>query len=221
MLGDILLKIEKMHEFVEDCASNGSLSLIDKDIILQNLRDIYLDMSSVNVGDLDSDFEDDFENENIVLFDSKNSLKQIENIDENTVSNDPEVENVIVGEPAIVECDRECDQIIQEDISQTTKQQVVCSEPEEQVVYSAPEEEVVYMAPDQNDLEKSMTEDQRSLIISELCGGDETKYNKLINDLYSFTDLDECLIYISEQFADNQNSASVAMLADKMAERLV
>ncbi|MEG1649995.1 MAG: hypothetical protein RR277_08910, partial [Rikenellaceae bacterium] len=97
MLGDILLKIEKMHEFVEDCASNGSLSLIDKDIILQNLRDIYLDMSSVNVGDLDSDFEDDFENENIVLFDSKNSLKQIENIDENRVSNDAEIENVIVG----------------------------------------------------------------------------------------------------------------------------
>lgn len=207
MIGDLLLKIEKLHEFIDDCVTNDSLSLIDKDIILQNLRDIYLDATKMSISDLDSDY-DDFENENIVLFDSKEPLKQIETVCEESVESDEDAEMQSVENGAAEES---------EDFNSNDN---VTVELAVENLTLEDDEDVVYVSSEESDLEMSITDDQRSLIIRELCSMNEDRYYELINKLNSFTDLDDVLIYISEEFSECQNSESAVLLADKMAERL-
>lgn len=212
MLGDLLLKIEKLHEFVDDCVSSGSLSLIDKDIILQNIRDIYVDASRIDLGDFDDNFDDDFENENIILFDSSEPLKQIE------ITLDEQNGDQANDEELLLDSAKQ--ELIDNQQDSKSESQIE-NEPQTHIEPLIEEQEqVVYMSSGDNDLEMSISDYEKDLIIRELCSMDESKYSKLIDKLNSFAELDDVLIYISEEFPASQNSEAAVLLADKMAERL-
>ncbi len=71
-----------------------------------------------------------------------------------------------------------------------------------------------------NDLRKAIGLNDRFLMIRDLFAGDAARYEDTIDTLNEFDDLDECMIYIVENFAWNPDSEGAKMLVSLIERKL-
>ena len=70
------------------------------------------------------------------------------------------------------------------------------------------------------DIRKAIGLNDRFLMIRDLFGGDATLYDKTITRLNEFDDLDECMIYIVENFRWNPDSEGAKLLVSLLERKL-
>ena len=70
------------------------------------------------------------------------------------------------------------------------------------------------------DIRKAIGLNDRFLMIRDLFGGDATLYDKTITRLNEFDDLDECMIYIVENFSWNPDSEGAKLLVSLIERKL-
>ena len=71
-----------------------------------------------------------------------------------------------------------------------------------------------------DDLHKAISLNDKFLMINDLFGGDAGKYEDTINTLNEFEDLDECMIYIVENFAWNPDLDGAKLLVSLIERKL-
>lgn len=71
-----------------------------------------------------------------------------------------------------------------------------------------------------DDLHKAISLNDKFLMINDLFGGDAGKYEDTINTLNEFEDLDECMIYIVENFAWNPDLEGAKLLVSLIERKL-
>lgn len=71
-----------------------------------------------------------------------------------------------------------------------------------------------------DDLHKAISLNDKFLMINDLFGGDAGKYEDTINTLNEFEDLDECMIYIVENFAWNPDLDGTKLLVSLIERKL-
>ncbi len=99
---DLLIKAEALHDFIEERSEKGSICLIDKDIILQGIRNLYVAANRIIVDDnFDSDIDDDiigddvnddFDNGGVIIYDShadENDSDSTETDSDSTETDEP------------------------------------------------------------------------------------------------------------------------------------
>ena len=70
------------------------------------------------------------------------------------------------------------------------------------------------------DLRKAIGINDKFLMIRDLFGGDAELYNTTIDRLNAFGDLDDCMIYIAENFSWNPDSAGAKLLVSLIERKL-
>ena len=115
---ELLIQIETLHDFIEECNENGSICLIEKDIILQDIRNLYTSAKKIVLDtDYNSDLDDDFDNSGIVLYNSHDNEKAPES---EVIDNNLE-EGECYGDTAII------------DTQEATEEEVAEEEEEESI----------------------------------------------------------------------------------------
>ena len=71
-----------------------------------------------------------------------------------------------------------------------------------------------------SDLRKAIGLNDRFLMIRDLFDGDASRYEDTISTLNEFDDLDECMIYIVENFAWNPDSEGAKLLVSLIERKL-
>lgn len=69
-------------------------------------------------------------------------------------------------------------------------------------------------------LQNAIGINDRFLLINDLFDGDDCEYDKAINELDSFDNLDDCIIYIAENFAWNPNSDGAKLIMQLLERKL-
>ena len=70
------------------------------------------------------------------------------------------------------------------------------------------------------ELRKSIGINDKFLLIRDLFGGSAVEYEKAMESLESFTDLDEALVFIHENYRWNPNQEAAGMLIDLLTRKL-
>jgi hypothetical protein len=70
------------------------------------------------------------------------------------------------------------------------------------------------------DLRKAIGLNDKFLMIRDLFGGDAARYEDTIDTLNEFDDLDECMIYIVENFRWNPDSEGAKLLVSLLERKL-
>lgn len=70
------------------------------------------------------------------------------------------------------------------------------------------------------DLAAGVVQQRRFLLARDLFGGDMDACGRTIDRLNEFDDLDECMIYIAENFDWNPNSDGAKLLVDLIERKL-
>jgi hypothetical protein len=70
------------------------------------------------------------------------------------------------------------------------------------------------------DLRKAIGLNDKFLMIRDLFGGDADRYEDTIDTLNEFEDLDECIIYITENFRWNPDSEGAKLLISLIERKL-
>ena len=71
-----------------------------------------------------------------------------------------------------------------------------------------------------SDLRKAIGLNDKFLMIRDLFGGDAARYEDTIDTLNEFDDLDECMIYIVENFRWNPDSEGAKLLVSLLERKL-
>ena len=71
-----------------------------------------------------------------------------------------------------------------------------------------------------SDLRKAIGINDKFLMVRDLFGGDSDRYEATIETLNEFEDLDECMIYIVENFAWNPDSEGAKLLISLLERKL-
>lgn len=87
---------------------------------------------------------------------------------------------------------------------------------------AAPHERTAMLAQGEpvEELRRAIGVNDRFLMIRDLFGGDASAYERTIDRLEEFDDLDDCLIYITEQYAWDPNSDGARLLTDLLERKL-
>lgn len=87
---------------------------------------------------------------------------------------------------------------------------------------AAPHERTAMLAQGEpvEELRRAIGVNDRFLMIRDLFGGDASAYERTIDRLEEFDDLDDCLIYIAEQYAWDPNSDGARLLTDLLERKL-
>lgn len=70
------------------------------------------------------------------------------------------------------------------------------------------------------DLRKAIGINDKFIMLRDLFGGNEAQYNTTIDALNSFTSLDDCMIYIVENFAWNPDSEGAKLIVSLIERKL-
>ena len=70
------------------------------------------------------------------------------------------------------------------------------------------------------DLRKAIGINDKFIMLRDLFAGDEAQYNATIDALNSFASLDECMIYIVENFAWNPDSEGAKLIVSLIERKL-
>ncbi len=198
-MNEVLVKAEALCSFIRETMHRGQVSLLEKDIVLQNLRDIYQVASSMP---LDDEFEDDFDmdmedDRGVVLFDLHQDAPKVEE-----ESSHEEVEPEIVPEP---ESEPELELEL---------------EPKPEVSQDSEEDSEEESEEDSEPGLGSYISPQLKLdITAQMCGGDEELCEKLISDIDKMDAPDIAIFYIQDNFPHAQNCSATATLAEIIYEK--
>lgn len=191
MVKDILTRIENLHDFIEESINDEvGLTLIDKDVILQNLREIYLLSRKIEIADAFDDNLDNQSNEDaaaVVLFDSHSDSEPQPTFDK-------EVDD---------------DSLAQDDNSD---QSVTISGDDSDSVIEFDQRDIF-----ENDL---FDKEDRDVLLLSLFEDDSDKYLEFTSKLNEFDDFDEAIIFTYESFADHQSSEALDIIVAYLEKRL-
>ncbi|MFI3321724.1 MAG: hypothetical protein R3Y50_04295 [Rikenellaceae bacterium] len=218
MVKEILCNIEDLHDFMLRCADSGSMSLIEKDIILQDLRSIYVACSKIEPFSSCEDATFDDENDDLaivhtpIIMDENGLNVESENGENQIIENCSEKDGFESVNEHINEQNNEIEQV--QNFEQTEEQ--IEQQVEEKI---APEIEEPII--EVEDLGKfAITHEQRELYSIELFDGDSQAYNNFIGELEHYDDFNEAVMYIYDTLPDKHATESIAQLTDKIQERL-
>ncbi|MFI3315453.1 MAG: hypothetical protein R3Y04_07290 [Rikenellaceae bacterium] len=212
MIDDILIKLENLHDFIEECSESSEITLIEKDVILQSLRDIYLKARMIDV-----DFQS-YDDEIGAVESSDDALEYGRKIV--WFGSDDKAEKSDSTE----ELAKELTQDTPEQIS-VTEQEVEEQDVEEQEVIEE-QEVVVFEEPQQEESTPQLRgfgvfeEDEIEEVVAELFDGDSDKYTLTLEKLEDYEDLNDALISVSTIFASKLNSKWVEKIANALNEKL-
>lgn len=246
MLHNVLDNIGKLEKIVRNSLNNNELHQIDRDLILEKLRNIYEEVLSCdfqqqeqNITNTSFTLSDSWETDNIPEESVKDNDSPEEEISENTLikesekeqtyeqeaeGNDavPEKENI---EKEISEAEQNEEKQENDKSSETETHYLILNEndTEETIVYQAPEEEeeTKEHGVKENTLAAEISEEQKHQIADDLFNGDLSRSEALIQVLDDFDDFDNAILYLQEHFSDKSDKQSVALLADALSSKLI
>ncbi len=248
MLHNVLDNIGKLEKIVRNSLNNNELHQIDRDLILEKLRNIYEEVLSCdfqqqeqNITNTSFTLSDSWETDNIPEKSVKDNDSPEEEISENTPikesekeqtyeqeaeGNDavPEKENI---EKEISEAEQNEEKQENDKSSETETHYLILNEndTEETIVYQAPEEEEEEETKEhgvkENTLAAEISEEQKHQIADDLFNGDLSRSEALIQVLDDFDDFDNAILYLQEHFSDKSDKQSVALLADALSSKLI